>query len=301
MQAVLAVVVPGALCAFALFGLSLFRTRVGGDVSAEGARPEDGWARRVFPAVVACAAFFFADLGLNQWHELWPKDGTQRFLAVAVAAGAAGVAHTLLRLVAVTAVVRAGLGAAIALGILLPLPEMYMPRGLLEALTISSGLWLAGVGATLDLVEARVPRAAGPLVLAAAAMLAAPGIFQSGYAGGAQLAVGLGAIAGGAFVVAAVRRQRLGMLSGLYTVWLGVFGAVLLVTYGYQDVPLWLALLVMGLAPLGVLAALAIRHGVLRVVLAGLAAAVIAGSATLAVVVWSSNDAAAADDPYSGY
>ncbi|MFG0243551.1 MAG: hypothetical protein ACF8R9_12265 [Phycisphaerales bacterium JB054] len=298
-QVVLAVLVPGAFSAVALLALSF--VRAGGKDSADAPPRPDGWVRRALPALVGVGAFFFADLGLNQWHELWPKDGTQRFLAIAIAAGAAGIVHALVGLIAVTAVLRLVLGAGLALGVLLPLPEMYMPRGLLVVLTVASGVWLAGAGAALDIVGSRVPRAASALALGAAAMLAAPGVFQSGYAGGAQLAGGLGAIAGGAFLVAAVRRDRVGTLSGLHTVWLAVFGTVLLVTYGYQDVPVWSALPVMALAPVGVVAALAVKHGVVRVVLAGLAAAVIAGGATLAVVALDSNDAASEDGSSYGY
>ena len=299
MQLVLAVLVPGAFCAIALLALSL--VPAGEKDSADASPRPDGWVRRALPALIGVGAFFFADLGLNQWHELWPKDGTQRFLAIAIAAGVAGVVHALVGLIAVTAVLRLVLGAGLALGVLVPLPEMYMPRALLVVLTVGSGVWLAGTGAVLDAVGRRVPRAATVLALVASAMLAAPGIFQSGYAGGAQLAGGLGAIAGGAFLVAAVRRNRMMTLSGLHTVWLAVFAAVLLVTYGYQDVPVWSALPVMAVAPLGVVAALAVRHGVVRVVLAGLAAAVIAGGATLAVVALDSNDAASEDGSSYGY
>jgi|GEM_PF-3545578 len=299
MQLVLAVLVPGAFCAIALLSLSLVPASE--KDSADASPRPDGWVRRALPALVGVGAFFFADLGLNQWHELWPKDGTQRFLAIAIAAGVAGVVHALVGLIAVTAVLRLVLGAGLALGVLVPLPEMYMPRALLVGLTVGSGVWLAGTGAVLDGVGRRVPRAATVLALVASAMLAAPGIFQSGYAGGAQLAGGLGAIAGGAFLIAAVRRDRVGTLSGLHTVWLAVFGAVLLVTYGYQDVPVWSALPVMALAPFGVVAALAVKHGVVRVGLAGLAAAVIAGGATLAVVALDSNDAASEDGSSYGY
>lgn len=300
-QVVLAVLVPGAFSAVALLVLSFLGVADRDESAPDAPARRDGWVRRALPALVGVGAFFFADLGLNQWHELWPKDGTQRFLAIAIAAGAAGVVHALVGLIAVTVVLRLALGAGLALGVLLPLPEMYMPRGLLVVLTVGSGVWLAGTGAALDAVGSRVPRAATALALACTAMLAAPGLFQSGYAGGAQLAGGLGAIAGGAFLVAAVRRDREGTLSGLHTVWLAVFGAVVLVTYGYQDVPVWPALPVMAVAPLGVLVALAVRHGLVRVALAGLAAAVIAGGATLAVVALDSNDAASEDGSSYGY
>lgn len=300
-QVVLAVLVPGAFSAVVLLVLSFVGVTDRDATAADGPARPDGWVRRALPALVGVGAFSFADLGLNQWHELWPRDGTQRYLAVAIAAGAAGVVHTLVGLIAVTAVLRLVLGAGLALGVLLPLPEMYMPRGLLVVLTVGSGVWLAGAGAALDVVGSRVPRAATVLALACAAMLAAPGLFESGYAGGAQLAGGLGAIAGGAFLVAAVRRDRLVTLSSLHTVWLAVFGAVVLVTYGYQDVPVWPALPVMAVAPLGVVVALAVRHGLVRVALAGLAAAVIAGGATLAVVALDSNDAASEDGSSYGY
>ncbi|MFG0258802.1 MAG: hypothetical protein ACF8LK_00505 [Phycisphaerales bacterium JB041] len=301
MQVVLAVLLPGAFSAIGFLVLSFVGAH-GRESEAGVEEPRrDGRVRRVLPALVGVGAFFFADLALNQWHELWPRDGTQRYLAIAIAAGVAGLVHAVAGLIAVTAVVRLALGAGLALGVLLPLPELYMPRGLLVVLTIASGVWLAGAGAVLDLVGARVPRAASVLVLFASAMLAAPGLFQSGYAGGAQLAGGLGAIAGGAFMVSAVRGRRVGTLSALHTVWLAVFATVLLVTYGYQEVPVWPALPVMAAAPLGVLAAFAVKHGVVRVALAGLAAALISGGATLAVVGVASNDADSEDASSYGY
>ncbi|QKK08787.1 MAG: hypothetical protein HND58_11880 [Planctomycetota bacterium] len=162
-QVVLAVLVPGAFSAVALLVLSFLGVADRDESAPDAPARRDGWVRRALPALVGVGAFFFADLGLNQWHELWPKDGTQRFLAIAIAAGAAGVVHALVGLIAVTVVLRLALGAGLALGVLLPLPEMYMPRGLLVVLTVGSGVWLAGTGAALDAVGSRVPRAATAL------------------------------------------------------------------------------------------------------------------------------------------
>ncbi|MDQ7012631.1 MAG: hypothetical protein Q9O74_01890 [Planctomycetota bacterium] len=299
-QAILAILIPGVVSATALVALSFLPGRDRPAEDGEGAS-RDRIFVRPWPAIVAVAAFFFADLGLNQWHDLWPKDATQRFLAVGVAAALIGALHSLAGRVTLTVMLRVVLGAGLALGVLVPLPEMYMPRGLLIVLTGASGLWLGATGAVLDGAGSRLPRAAVPLVLAATAIIAAPGIFKSGYAGGAQLAVGLGALAGGAFVAAVLRRRTLPGLSGLHTVWLAVFATILLVTYGYQEVPAWWALPIMAVAPLGVVAGLFGKHRLLRVVLAGLVSAVIVVGATLAVVASASNNAAPEEESYYGY
>ncbi len=299
-QAILAILIPGAVGAIALFALSFLPGVVNG-AEQDKSEQRDRVLRRSLPALVAVAAFFFADLGLNQWHALWPKDGTQRFLAVGLAAALLGTIHSLAGLVTLTAVLRAALGAGLALGVLVPLPEMYIPQGLLVGLTITSGLWLAGMGTMLDAAGSRLPRTAILLALLLVAIIAAPGIFKSGYAGGAQLAAGLGAIAGGALVAAVLRRQSLPQLSGFHTVWLALFATILLVTYGYQDVPAWWALPIMAIAPLGVVAGLFVRHPLLRVALAGLVSAVIVVGATLAVVTSASNNAAPEEEAYYGY
>ena len=298
-QAILSILIPGVASALALFAISFLPGVVNG-AEQDKSTQRDRVLRRSLPAFVAVAAFFFADLALNQWHDLWPKDGTQRFLAVGLAAALLGTVHSLAGLVTLTAVLRAALGAGLALGVLVPLPEMYMPRGLLIGLTIASGLWLAGTGAMLDAAGSRLPRAAILLTLLLMAIIAAPGLFKSGYAGGARLAAGLGAIAGGALVAAVLRRQSLPRLSGFHTVWLALFATILLVTYGYQDVPAWWALPIMAVAPLGVVAGLFVKHPLLRVVLGGLASAIITVGATLAVVASASNNAAPEEDLYYG-
>ena len=298
-QAILSILIPGVASALALFAISFLPGVVNG-AEQDKSTQRDRVLRRSLPAFVAVAAFFFADLALNQWHDLWPKDGTQRFLAVGLAAALLGTVHSLAGLVTLTAVLRAALGAGLALGVLVPLPEMYMPRGLLIGLTIASGLWLAGTGAMLDAAGSRLPRAAILLALLLMAIIAAPGLFKSGYAGGARLAAGLGAIAGGALVAAVLRRQSLPRLSGFHTVWLALFATILLVTYGYQDVPAWWALPIMAVAPLGVVAGLFVKHPLLRVALGGLASAIITVGATLAVVASASNNAAPEEDLYYG-
>ncbi len=298
-QAILAILIPGVVSAIALFALSFLPGSKRPAENGESAS-RDRMFVRPWPAIVAVAAFFFADLGLNQWHDLWPKDATQRFLAVGVAAALIGALHSLAGWVTLTVVLRVVLGAGLALGVLVPLPEMYMPRGLLIVLTIASGLWLAGTGAMLDAAGSRLPRAAILLALLLMAIIAAPGLFKSGYAGGARLAAGLGAIAGGALVAAVLRRQSLPQLSGFHTVWLAVFASILLVTYGYQEVPAWWALPIMAIAPLGVVAGLFVKHPLLRVVLAGLVSAVIVVGATLAVVASASNNTAPEEELYYG-
>lgn len=301
-QVLYAVVFPGLIGLVGFLAASFLPRRKVETASGE-VEWREGWLRRIAGPLVVLAAFVVADVGLNQWHELWPIDGTQRYLAVAIAAAIAGVVHRCVGLIAVSALLRAGIGAALAYGVLSPLPEMYMPQGLLVTLTALSGVWLAVMGTALDVAAVRLPRAGTAIGLSLVALVAAPGIFKSGYAGGANIAGGLGTIAGGAFVVAAVRGEKSVVLAGMHTVWLAVWAAVLLVTYGYQEVPAWWALPIMAIAPIGVLASLAVKHRGVRVVVAALAAAMIAAVATVAVVAVSggSSDGAPEDEMYYEY
>jgi hypothetical protein len=306
LEAVLTLVAPALLAALGLVALSLLPPREG-----DGTRA--GVARRLALPILAGVAFFPADVALNQWHALWPRDGTNRYLAVALGAVVAGVLHGSLpqdRMgrgggVAAVAVVRALLGAAAAWALLAPLPEQYVPAGLLVGLMAATGVWLGLAGGLLDHADARLPRGAVFGALAASAVAMAPGLFQSGYAGGARMAAGLAALAGGLAVAGVVRRRRLGPAPGAVTVWLGLLGAVLLVTFGYNDVPAPWALALMALAPLGVLGALAVRPARLRFAVGVLAPAAVACAATLGVVASSGQGGAAGeadeDASYYGY
>lgn len=293
LSAFLTLVVPLSLVAAGMLGISLLRRRV-----AE--REEGGLAARVAarsaPAAIFAVAFWPADVALNQWHELWPTDGTERFLAVAVAAAVVGTAHAATGRAMVTALLRLALGAAVPLGLLTPLSEQFMPRPLLVALTVATALWLPTVGAVLDRADRKLPRLTLGAALFAAALAVAPGVFESGYAGGAQLAAALGVLGAG---LALARLARSGAeASGAVTVWLALFAAILLVTYGYTEVAAWWPLVVMAAAPLGVLAGWTFRRGWARWTAAVVGSAVLAGGATAGAVAAG---AAEADDSYYGY
>lgn len=256
---------------------------------------------RILPPVVAAGAFFSIDLGLNQWHSLWPIDGTQRFLAVAIGAGLFGVLHAAAGPALLAILFRLLLGAGLALGVLTPLPDMFMPPGLLIGLTIASGLWLAATGLVFDSAGARLPRVAQPMTLAGLAAVAAFGLFLNKYAGGSLLTAGLGAVAGGGLVVALLCGKRLPALSGLHTVWLAVFAAILLVTFGYQEKASPWSLVCMALAPTGILLGLLPKRALARAALAATATVAIAGLGVLIVGLQSASGDESPEDSYYSY
>lgn len=300
LDALLNLLAPGLIGAVLGLAVSLLPRSKDG-AAPEGSAVDGGLLRRLAAPLVVGLAFFPVDVSLHQWHELWPKDGTNRFLAVAVAASAGGLVHAGVSLIGVTAVVRGLLGALIALGLLSPLPEQFVPRGVLVGLSVGTGLWLAGVGFALDRAEQRLARGVVPAGLMFAAGAAAPGLFENGYAGGARLAAGLAAIGGGLAVAAAIRGWRIGRLGGGWTVWLAVLAAILLVTYGYTDKAVWWSLCLMAAAPLGLLAGLPLKSGWGRAAVALVGAGVIAVGGTLAAMAAGSNDGPSEDDPYAEY
>ncbi len=113
-----------------------------------------------------------------------------------------------------------------------------------------------------------------------------------------MLAGSLGAMGFGMAAVRAIPRLTPLELHGGHTVWLALLASILLVTFGYTDVPAWWALPIMAFAPLGVLTGFVPRCRWRRFVAATLAAALIAGGATLAATLAAPDDEG--ESPY-GY
>ena len=133
------------------------------------------------------------------------------------------------------------------------------------------------------------------LTLAAAGI--APGLFESGYAGGAQLAGTLAAMMAGAAAALLLLARSTPDLRGANTVWLALLAALLLVTYGYQDVPAWWSLAIAAVAPFGALAGLPLKRRWLRFAAPVVAAGAVGAGSTLAVFAATAQDS---DEPYYG-
>lgn len=292
LSAFLILVLPACIVAI---GLSLAAVP-GNRRAAEEPRPAPRLLARLVPPILLLLAFWSADIGQNQWHDFWPKNGTQRYLALAAAAALLGAIHAGLQRPAVTAGLRAALGALVVLALLSPIPEQYVPRWVLAVLCLACAVWLPLAGIALDAAPARLPRPAAPGVMLLCAALAAPGLYLSTYAEGALLMGSLAAIAGGMLASGAFLKGASALLPGGHTVWLALMAALLVVTYGYQDVPAWWALALMPLGPFGALAGLHAKRPLARVAAAWITAAAITGGATLAIVVSAPND-----DPDSSY
>jgi hypothetical protein len=279
---------PAAMVAVAFAALAVV-SRPGRVHTSEEPRRGPGLlgrlAGRLAPPALFGLAFWPADIALHQWHPLWPVDGSNRFLGIAIAAAVGAAAHAAVGTWWLAIVVRLVLGAAVTYGVLSPLPEQYVARPLLAVLCIVAALWLAGAGAVLDRAQLRTPRFALLGGLALAVLAAAPGLFESGYASGAQLAGALGSMAGGGAIALLLFRRAAPELAGAHTVWLALLGAVLLVTYGYQDVPAWWALALMAIAPFGAIAGHFSGRMWVRAAAAITVPALIAGGATLAVIL----------------
>jgi len=153
------------------------------------------------------------------------------------------------------------------------------------ALAAGTAAWLAGAGWVLDRGDTRLPRLTVPTVLLLTAAVSAPGLYLCTFAGGASLAGALASIAGGLCLARLLSRGPTGGASGAFTVWLALFGSVLLVPVGYNEVPAPWVLAVMAIAPLGVLAGLLPRCPVRRFAAASVAVGVLAGAATIAATL----------------
>ena len=278
LSALLQFVVPAVVVAGVLLGLWLALARK----PAAGDAVQPGLERFVLAPLVT-AAFWPADIGLNQFHAVWDKDGTKRFLAVAIAAGLCGLVHVAVGRASLTAVIRVLLGAGVATIVLLPLAGgRYVPWPMFIALAAGTAAWLACAGWVLDRGDTRLPRVTVPTVLLVTAAASAPGLFLCTFAGGASLAGALASIAGGVCLARLLSRAPTGDASGALTVWLAIFGSILLVTVGYTEVRAPWVLAVMAISPLGVLAGLLPRCPWRRVGAASVAAGVLAGAATVA-------------------
>ncbi len=299
LSAFLQFILPAILAAGAIAALTLLSPRAGPDRDVPSRAPcARGLVAGALAPLLLALSFWPGDVALNQWHPLWPTDGTNRFLAVALGAGAFGLLHGAARSPLLPAFLRAALGAAVALALLSPLDERYMPPMLLVGLTLVTTVWLVGAGAALDHAAARAPRPAVPAALAATAGAGAPGLFASGYAGGAMLGGTLCAIGAGWFIAALLPRRALPRLAGAHTVWLALLAAVLLVTYGYVDVPAWWPLVAIATAPLGALAAALPLRPWARAGVALLTAGLVAGGASAGAML---SVPAETGDPYYGY
>lgn len=282
--------VPAGVAAVLLGVAGVLSRHAGPGPAADAPSRGAVWSRVVAPVAVAAGAWS-ADFAIHQWHPVWDRDGTMRYLAVALAAGAAGVVHAGVGRWAVTGVLRAILGAGVAAAVLLPLAGgRYVPWGVFWGLVPAGALWLAVAGGVLDRADRSLPRLSVPAGMAVAAAGIAPGLFASTYAGGAQLAGAMAAIAGGASVARLAARRGAVELSGGWTVWLAVLEAVLLVTFAYTDVPALWVLPVMALAPLGVAAGLAARGRAARFVAAVVGAVVLSGGASVAAWAAAGHD-----------
>ncbi|MCC7389384.1 MAG: hypothetical protein IT431_11510 [Phycisphaerales bacterium] len=286
--AILLLVVPAILCAGVLLAAGLLAARGRGEGGAP-ARPP-AWARGAAPVAFA-AGRWSADFALHQAHPVWDRDGTMRYLAVALAAGLVGLVHAAVGRARVTVVLRAVLGAAVPAAVLAPLAgERYVAWPVFWVLVPATGVWLVVAGGLLDRAERALARLTAPVALACVAGAAAPGVFLSGYAGGANLLGGLGALAGGAAVAKLGARRGGVELSGGWTVWLAAFAAVVLVTFGYADVPAVWVLPVLALAPLGVGAGLLVKGTAARFAAAVGGVLVVAGAGTVAAGLAAGDD-----------
>ena len=302
LSALLQFVVPAVVVAGVLLGLRVARARkpAPGDAVKPADAEKPGLERFVLPLLVA-AAFWPADIGLNQFHAVWDKDGTKRFLAVAIAASLWGLVHVSVGRAGVTTAIRALLGAGVATIVLLPLAGgRYVPWPMFVALAAGTAAWLACVGWVLDRGDTRLPRLTVPAVLVLTAAASAPGLFLCTFAGGAALAGALASIAGGLCLARLLSRAPTGAASGASTVWLALFGSILLVTLGYTEVHAPWVLAMMAIAPLGVLAGLLPRCPWRRFATASVAAGALAGAATLSAGL-AAGPASSDDDDESSY
>lgn len=312
--AILLLVLPAAVVGVAVLGAVVASGRRGGAEGRDAGPP--AWARAAAPAAFA-AALWSADFALHQAHALWPRDGTLRYLAVAAGAGVIGVVHALVGRVWFTAVLRGLLGIALAAAVLAPLAGgRYVAWPVFWGLVAAAGVWLAGAGWVLDRVDRGSPRLTAPLAMLLAAAAAAPGLYASRYAGGAQLFGGLSAVAVGALgarVLAGLFVRRgtaeatanpTAELAGGWTVWLSWYAAVLLVTYGYTDVPAVWVLPVLAMAPLGAGAGLLVRRGPAQLAasLAGVLALAVGGSVAAGLAAGDDGGGSPDEDgSYYGY
>lgn len=294
LAAILLFALPAAVAAGGFLVVELLGARSEREADA---RASLAW--RLAPPMVFVAAFLPADFGLNHAHPIWDKDGTKRFLAVVLAAGLVGAIHAAVGRAVATGILRAILGAGTAFIVLLPLAGgTYLPWPLLLGLATAAALWLPTTGGVLDRADESLPRLTVPVVLLVTAAASAPGLFACGYAGGAMLAGTLGAAAFGLSISRATTRQRPVAIAGGNTVCLALLAAILLVTFGYNDVPAWWVLPIMAAAPLAALAGLLPDCPMRGFAAAVLAAGMLAGGATLASTLAATDDQ---EESYDGY
>lgn len=287
LSAILIFIVPAVLAAGLCLAAGLARRR-GPHRSEDAAGSTHSLLTRLVPPAAVGFAFSFAEFGVNSFHPVWDKDGSKRFLAVAIAAVLAGLLHAAIARPLPAVLLRALLGAGIAWAVLSPLlGGRYMSFGLLAGLAAGTAAWLACTGALMDRAGRSRHAAAVPGAFMMTALAAAPGVFESGYAAGAMFIGGLGSIAGGLLVLGISPWRDRVLISGASTVWLGLLAAILLVTYAYQEVPSPWALALIGAAPLCAGLAMLRGRGWLTVVATWIVAAVIAVSGTLWVIAAS--------------